>query len=1005
MANLQCNMSDVPTSEESLTAPAVVAVVILEEGWDLAARTLATLAAQDYPNISTVVRHGTDITPEQIQSILPNAICQPREPGKTVSHQLNEAIGWIQGAPFICTIVGPVFLRPTVIRVMVEEAFRSNAAVIGPKFVAADGSGHLMDVGWYVDRTGHPYSGIESDEIDQEQRDGVRDVFFVTREVMLMRRDLWDAIGSFDEGCEPGASELDFCWRARIAGARVMVAPDATVETEQLTLDRRSLKFPKARTRTLVRNASWWSLLWAIPAGIVLAIVEALGLLVARRPRRAAATLGAWFGVVFSPSSWSSRRAVQRHRTVSDSDLRFVQIRGSARVREFLERYHADDRLAAAGDATRAVAADLLDLLRQPLTYGWVVFIGMAGFGSRKFLSDGFPHIGQMMPWIGTRALGGTFSAAWRTTGFGAARPASPAFLIMSGWTAITGGDPTRAATWFVLTLWLLGAIGVYRLVRPFDRLPLAALVGGLAYGVNPLIFSLLSTGNLPSLALYAGAPWVLHSLIRAGRAPKGSQRSRALISGAIWLAVVGCFQPLVILLLPVVAIAWLLTLPIGGGPAFVLRAIPHIVIVTLGALALVFPWPLSFVRSGFDPIVVGLAPRPEISLGQILSFGSTSAIVGWLLVVAAALPLLIANGERLTWAVRAWVMIVLGVGLSWIGPRIGSIPWASNVDTTVLVAVACAFAIGLGIGAITDELQESSFGWRQGVAGAAVLSLCVPAIVFLNDSFDGAWHAPTRSWSDATANFSFDTNKAEFRVLWISPVEAAVGAPVTYESGVAIGLTRNGAGDIRDLLPASAGTAEAVMTRSLEEARSGLTNRVGELLGPMGIRYVAIVDRQSPDSEPVPLSDSWRRSFDVQLDLVARRVEPGMVLYENTNWVPIRSTFQGKDSDRLLDGVDAADPLDAASKLASTTPQAFPGTKASKDDAVFLAEANDPGWKSNGSNRFAAFGWANAFSGPASTIEYEGDSKWNLARGVGALAWVVAFGALFFLRRRRVEG
>ena len=62
---------------------------------------------------------------------------------------------------------------------MVEEAYRSNAGIVGPKLVDYDHPDVLLEVGMAVDHYGVPFSGIEPGEVDQEQHDAVRDVFFV----------------------------------------------------------------------------------------------------------------------------------------------------------------------------------------------------------------------------------------------------------------------------------------------------------------------------------------------------------------------------------------------------------------------------------------------------------------------------------------------------------------------------------------------------------------------------------------------------------------------------------------------------------------------------------------------------------------------------------------------------------------------------------------------------------------------------------------------------------
>ena len=70
---------------------------------------------------------------------------------------------------------------------------------------------------------------VERGELDQEQHDAVRDVFYVPGAVTLVRADLFAALGGFDRSMTVHGEDLDLCWRAHVAGARVVVAPAARV--------------------------------------------------------------------------------------------------------------------------------------------------------------------------------------------------------------------------------------------------------------------------------------------------------------------------------------------------------------------------------------------------------------------------------------------------------------------------------------------------------------------------------------------------------------------------------------------------------------------------------------------------------------------------------------------------------------------------------------------------------------------------------------------------------
>ena len=59
--------------------------------------------------------------------------------------------------------------------------------------------------------------------------DKVRDVLAVSSAGMLVRRDIWRDLKGFDPRLPIFRDDIDFGWRARRAGHRVAVAPDAVV--------------------------------------------------------------------------------------------------------------------------------------------------------------------------------------------------------------------------------------------------------------------------------------------------------------------------------------------------------------------------------------------------------------------------------------------------------------------------------------------------------------------------------------------------------------------------------------------------------------------------------------------------------------------------------------------------------------------------------------------------------------------------------------------------------
>ena len=139
-----------------------------------------------------------------------------------------------------------------------------------------------------VDHYGVPFSGIEPDEVDQEQHDAVRDVFFVSHAVMLVRADLFHELGGFDAATFPGADDVDLCWRARLAGARVIVAPSARARHRRATVGEARAAATHAAERRARRDAQPR----AAALQVVLGARARLGAAVRVRPRASREALG-----------------------------------------------------------------------------------------------------------------------------------------------------------------------------------------------------------------------------------------------------------------------------------------------------------------------------------------------------------------------------------------------------------------------------------------------------------------------------------------------------------------------------------------------------------------------------------------------------------------------------------------------------------------------------------------------------------------------------------------
>ena len=141
--------------------------------------------------------------------------------------------------------------------------------------------------------------------------------------------------------------------------------------------------------------------------------------------------------------------------------------------------------------------------------------------------------------------------------------------------------------------------------------------------------------------------------------------------------------------------------------------------------------------------------------------------------------------------------------------------------------------------------------------------------------------------------------------MLWVGdPNVLPADAKVVGDVGFA--LTNNGVGDARASWAAPEQRADRVLAGMIDAAAAGSTVRLGHLLAPAGVRYIAFVRRAAPGSgafgrDETRLNDALGR----QLDLTLSRIDDSGVVYDNDAWIPMQAVVPPKNTGVQVDGRD----------------------------------------------------------------------------------------------------
>ncbi len=896
-------------------APAVVAIIVATNPGDGFAETLASLAAQDYANFSVLVVDAADDDPiaEQVAAVIPDAYIHRVTGAPGFSAAANQAMTLISGAAFLLICHDDVALDARCTSTLVEELYRSNAGIVTPKVVQWEDRRRLQQIGRSSDRFGVQIDLVEPDEFDQEQYDSVRDVFVAPSGVQLIRTDLFTALNGFDPVIHSLGEDLDLCWRAHLAGARVMTVPAARARhlndhPELGSTDERRQSTGRHRLRTLLVVSGRYSLLTHVPIALLLLLLEAAYALFSGHRPQARAAIGA--------ISWNAarldeirerRRIVQVTRKVSDREIHALQVGGSARVSQYFRKQFGtrQDRLSnMVGSVRESLTNQDSTVDRDGMVIAAVLMVALF-FGGRNLVAGGFVPVGQipLLPSAGT--LLSEWFGGWRSAGLGGPGNAPTALVVLGVLRAIFFWAPGLLNWLLLFGPVLLGGLGMWRLLRPFDSLRASSLAT-LAYVFNPVMVAAMSAGRWDALIVFAGAPTLVGSILKTqGLAPYGT------VGGPGGPGIVKRDLPTRLLRLGL-----LVTMLVTFVPASIPLALAAVMAVTIGSLLIVRTAGMQRLILGAGVVVVvpvvlhvpwtvdvlsGLSwewligpPSAESqfdSLADLMRFspsGDPSVLVLGLL-VAAAVSLVIGRGRRFDVAVIGWTLALV----SWFGlwvERRGVLPLGLPAPELVLVlaAVGLALAVGVGARSVEIDLRTHRFGWRQVSVLAGVVGLVGVSLLGFSSSLGGRWGLPTHNYGSFTADLE-GRDEGTTRVLWLA--HPAVSPVDTERSpgGVHFAVTDGAEPSALNRWVPSGYGATAEIGNRLDLAARGETVRLGRLLSLYGIDFVVVVNQLAPppyeghvfhpDDKP---AQGVVLALQSQLDLERLAGIPSLVVYEN---------------------------------------------------------------------------------------------------------------------------
>ncbi|WP_460437184.1 glycosyltransferase [Arthrobacter tecti] len=439
-----------------------------------------------------------------------------------------------------------------------EELLRAvelapSVTVAGAKQVEWEHRRKLVDVGLSISRWAERLTLIDVDELDQGQYDVRSDTFAVNSAGMLIRRDVWDELGGFDPALPGVGDDVDFCWRNRLAGHRVVVVPTAAMRHAG-SRESHTAVFRAAR-RSEVYLRLKHATLWKVPFLAIGAVLGGFARLIlgmlAKDPGYGLGQLTASIAACLKPFDlYRSRRSAARTKRRPRSVVRALRTHRRevwSHRKSVVEAFSArglEDESYAQSTAAEVPSGDANDdfaALEGPSRL-WVglgaiaaavVLMGVSVIALSGFVGAPALAGGALLPVSTDLAeIWANSSRWWIGLGSGVAGHGDPFGYVLWVLSALGFGNGNAAIVALLLCAAPLAGVSAWFAAGALVRSRPLRLWAAFFWGSVPVLQVALGTGRLGALLVHVLLPFAALAMIRAvGQAPgrPGSQSDDSL--------------------------------------------------------------------------------------------------------------------------------------------------------------------------------------------------------------------------------------------------------------------------------------------------------------------------------------------------------------------------------------------------------------------------------------------------------------------------------------------
>lgn len=197
-----------------------------------------------------------------------------------------------------------------------------GVAAVQPKILShaqPDHFEHAGAAGGWIDELGYPFCAgriLNKFEEDRGQYDSKCEIFWASGAAMIVRSNLFHELGGFDGDYFAHMEEIDWCWRAKKNGWKIMAIPEIKVYhigggTLPYNSERKIFLNFRNNIATLIKNEPAGKLLYVVPYRLFLDTIAMIQFFIKGNVKGSAALIKAYINILkWIPSLIKKRKII-----------------------------------------------------------------------------------------------------------------------------------------------------------------------------------------------------------------------------------------------------------------------------------------------------------------------------------------------------------------------------------------------------------------------------------------------------------------------------------------------------------------------------------------------------------------------------------------------------------------------------------------------------------------------------------------------------------------------